>query len=74
MTIWAVEVQHSSDHNHDGRWFELERTTDGAFAVKLWDYFFVKKASPPPLPCGRKVMVPLTGSYEGRPGRIRIVE
>ena len=60
---WAVEVQHSSDFNQDGKWFELERTNDGNFAVDLWNFFFVKK------PCH-----PTAGSYNGRPGRIRIVQ
>lgn len=71
MTVWAIEVQHSSDSKLDGKWFELDRTTNGDFAPKLWEYFFVKKENPMPPP--RKVRRPITGSYAGRPGRIRIV-
>lgn len=71
MTVWAVEVQHSSDHNLDGKWFELERTTDGDHVIRLWEYFFIGRPFPPkglrPEECST------TGSYAGRPGRIRIV-
>jgi hypothetical protein len=60
---YIVEVQHC------GKWTELERTSNGAHAVRLWDYFFVVK----PIPKGvRPEQCNITGSYSGMPGRIRI--
>lgn len=66
--MYIVEVQHSSDHNLDGQWFELDRTECPFHALNLWEYYFRVKANKSGLRAERQT---ITGSYAGRPGRIR---
>jgi hypothetical protein len=35
---WAVEVQHASDHDHDGKWYEIElcASEDAARRAARW--------------------------------------
>lgn len=65
---YIVEVQHSSDHNKDGKWFELERTDNKNTATKLLRYFGVRG----PVPQGiRPHECRISGAYEGRQLRYR---
>lgn len=61
---WVVEVQHSSDHNLDGVWHELDRFSSEAPAITSVDYFGVE----------RKGSRYITGAYAGRPLRHRCVD
>lgn len=66
--MWAVEVQHSSDHELDGTWHELERCGSEERADELIEYFGTEKPIPPGL---RPEDCMITGSYAGRPLRKR---
>lgn len=55
---YIVEVQHSSDHNKDGKWFELDRANDEKTAAEMMRYFGVSDDA-----CD------VSGAYEGRPLR-----
>lgn len=67
--VWIVEVQHSSDTNLDGKWFELERVETEEHAEKLVTYFGTLKNRPKGIRPDRPH--PITGSYAGRPVRKR---
>jgi hypothetical protein len=37
--MYRIEVQHQSDHDLDGRWYELDVTNDEESAKRLVAYF-----------------------------------
>lgn len=65
---YIIEVQHSSDHNLDGKWHELDRTEDQKHADFLIKYFGDPNMGLRDPVTNRKK---ITGSYAGRPLRIR---